>query len=251
MAVVLKTEKEIEIMRQGGQILARVMKELEKEVKPGIATEYLDRFAENLIFKFGAKPSFKNYDGFPATTCISVNEEVVHAVPSKRILKEGDIVSLDIGLKYKGYHSDMAISVAVGDKVAPTALRLIKVTKASLYIGIDAIKVGKRFGNIGYEIQKYVERNGFGVVRDLTGHGIGKQLHEDPQILNYGDKGSGAEIKKGMVFCIEPMVTVGSWEVARAKDGYGYKTKDNSLAAHFEHTIAIIEQGVEILTELK
>lgn len=249
MAIKFKTEKEIGVMREGCQILAKVMEEVKKQVRPGISTEYLDKIAEDLILKLGAKPAFKNYEGFPGAMCISVNEEVVHVKPSSRILKEGDIVCLDLGAKYKGYYSDMAITVGVG-KISEKAEKLIDVTQESLKIGISNVKVGKRFGDVGSEIQKYVEGFGFGVVRDLAGHGIGKNLHEDPQILNYGKPNTGAEIKEGMVFCIEPMVTAGDWRIVRASDAYGYKTKDNSLAAHFEHTIAITSHGVEVLTKL-
>lgn len=247
--ITIKTEQQIELMRQGGQILAKVMSEVAREVKAGVTTKYLNKVAEDLISKSGAKPSFKHYEGFPDAMCISVNEEIVHVKPSNRILKEGDIVCLDLGVKYKGYHSDMAITVGVG-KISDEAKRLIEVTKESLKIGILNAKAGKRFGDAGSEIQKYVESHRFGVVRDLCGHGIGKQLHEDPQILNYGKPGTGEEIKKGMVFCIEPMVTVGDWHIVKASDSYGYKTRDNSLAAHFEHTIAITNNGTEVLTEL-
>lgn len=249
MAITFKTEGQIEIMRQGGQILAQVMKEVANEVKVGVTTRYLNEIAEDRIFKSGAKPSFKNYEGFPDVMCISVNEEIVHVKPSERVLKEGDIVCLDLGVKYKGYHSDMAVTVGVG-KVSDLASRLMKATEESLNRGIKKIKIGGRFGDIGNEIQTYAEGQGFGVVRDLCGHGIGKHLHEDPQILNYGNKGAGPEIKTGMVFCIEPMLTAGDWRIVKASDAYGYKTKDNSLAAHFEHTIAITAKGVEILTKL-
>lgn len=245
--ITIKTIEEIEIMREGGKILARITKELEKEVRPGITTEYLNKVAEDLVFKYKAKPSFKGYDNFPAAVCTSVNEEVVHFPPSLRELKEGDIIVLDLGIKYKGFHTDMAITVPVGKKVNPDALRLIKITKKALKRGIKKAKEGNTFGDIGNAVQRCVEAQGFNVVRDLCGHGIGKELHEDPQILNYGKRKTGPEIKKGMVFCIEPITTMGDWDIEKADNG-GYKTKDGSLSAHFEHTIAMTDKGPEILT---
>ena len=243
----IKTLEEIKIMKEGGKILAEIMKELEKKVKPGIKTLELDRAAEALILNSGGKSSFKGYQNFPAALCVSVNEEIVHCIPSERILKEGDIISLDLGIFYKGYHSDMALTLAVGE-IAKRAKDLIETTKTALKIGIQEIKAGKFFGDIGYVIQKHVEKNGFNVIRDLCGHGIGKELHEDPQILNYGKIKTEFEIKEGMVFCLEPMVVAGSWQIENAKDGYGYKTQDNSLSAHFEHTIAVTKNGYEVLT---
>jgi len=246
----IKTQEEIRIMKEGGKILATVMKELEKRVKPGITTKELDRVAETLILKSGAKPSFKGYQGFPATLCTSINEEIVHALPSNRVLKEGDIISLDQGVFYKGYHADMAVTLAVG-QVSPEAQRLIRVTEKALRLGIKKIKPGTTFGDIGQTIQSYVESQGFNVVRDLCGHGIGKELHEEPQILNYGKKETGPKIKEGMVFCLEPMVTAGDWKIKKAKDGYGYETADGNLSAHFEHTIALTKDGVKVLTVIK
>ena len=253
----IKTEEEIRIMAEGGKILAGVMSELEKKVKPGITTKELNELAEELIFKSGGKCSFKGYQGFPCCLCTSVNEEIVHAVPSKRILKEGDIISLDLGLEYKGFHADMAVTLPVG-RVGREVLELIKVTKEALKIGIKEVKPGNTFGDIGNAVQKYVESRGFGVIRELCGHGIGKEIHEDPQILNYSSRAkSGKEgstlfdhgkIKEGMVFCLEPMVAVGDWAIARTDDGYGFKTKDGSLSCHFEHTIAVIKNKIRVLT---
>jgi len=243
----IKTPEEIKIMAEGGKILAGIMEELEKKVRPGIITKELDRVAETLIFKFGGEPSFKGHEGFPAALCISINEEIVHGVPSERILKEGDVISLDIGMKYKGFHTDMAVSLPVG-KVLPEVKRLILATKKSLKRGIKKAKPGNTFGDIGNTIQRHVESQGFSVVRELCGHGIGRELHEDPQILNYGKRHLGPEITEGMVFCIEPMVTTGSWQIKKSKDGYGYETKDGSLACHFEHTIAVFKNGPKILT---
>jgi len=251
----LKTKEEIEIMREGGKILAKIMEELEKAVKPGITTKELNRLAESLIFNYGAKPSFLGYtnrkdgiiDPYPASLCTSINEEIVHCLPSNRILKEGEIISLDLGIFFKGFHTDMAITLPIG-KINPEAQRLIRATKKSLKRGIAEIKPGNRLGDIESAIQKFVESQGFEVVRDLCGHGIGRELHEDPQILNFGKKGSGSEIKEGMVLCLEPMVAIGDPTIRRAKDGWGYQTFDDSLSAHFEHTIAVTKNGAEVLT---
>ena len=244
----IKSEKEIEVMAEAGKILATVMDELKKNVRPGVKTIDLDRLAESLIFKYGAKCSFKGYQGYPACLCTSINEEIVHSIPSERILKEGDIISLDLGVFWKGFHSDMAVTLSVG-KISPEAARLIKVTKKALKRGIKEAKEGNNFGDIENAIQEYVESQGYNVVRELTGHGIGRELHQEPIILNYGKRGTGPKIKKGMVFCIEPMVTAGDWKIKNSKDGYGIKTSDNSLSAHFEHMIAITKKGCQILTE--
>ena len=245
----IKTKEEIQTMEEGARILAQVMEYLKGQVKPGIATKELDKTAESLILKFGAKPSFKGYNGFPATLCVSINEEIVHGIPSQRKLKEGDIVSLDLGLFYKGFHSDMALTVGVG-KISPEALRLIRITKDVLRVAIRKVRPGNTTGDIGNTIQRYVESQGFGVVRDLCGHGIGKELHEEPQILNYGKRHTGEIIKEGMVFCIEPMVTMGDWRVKKSLDGYGFSTKDGSLSAHFEHEVAVTKDGCRILTKI-
>lgn len=248
--MLIKVPEEIEIMIEGGKILAKIMKELKKKVRPGITTKELDRMAEYLILKSGGKCSFKGYEGFPACLCTSINEEIVHAVPSDRVLREGDILSLDLGIFYKGFHTDMAVTLPVG-KVDSEVQRLIQVTKKALEKGIKKIRPGNTFGDIGNTIQRYVEFQGFNVVRDLCGHGIGKELHQEPKILNYGERGSGQEIKKDMVFCIEPMVTMGDWRIKKTPDGYGYQTADGSLSAHFEHTIAVTRDGGKILTVLE
>lgn len=247
--IVLKSEKEIEIMRSAGQLLAKIMKELEKEVRPGVTTEYLNKAAKSLVLNSGAKPAFENYMGFPATLCTSINDTVVHGVPKEIELKEGDIVSLDLGLVYKKYYSDMAITVPVG-QVDPDVLRLIKAGKKALKRGIKKARPGVTFGDISNTIERYVKDQGYGIVKDLCGHGIGKKLHEDPQIPNYGKRGKGPKLAIGMVFCIEPMISMGSGEVEKA-DEHSYKTKDKSLAVHFEHTIAITKNGTEVLTEIK
>jgi len=274
--ITIKTPEEIKIMAEGGKILAKIMRELEKKIRPGITTKELDRLAESLILKSGGKCSFKGYkdsDGysaipFPACLCTSINEEIVHVAPSNRVLKEGDIISLDLGILYKGFHTDMAITLPVTSppqvsskfgraspglvgKIDPEVARLIRVTKKALKRGIKKARIGNTFGDIGNTIQRYVESQGFNVVRDLCGHGIGKEVHEEPKILNYGKRRTGPEIKEGMVFCIEPMVTVGDWHIKRTKNGFGYQTEDGFLSAHFEHTLAATKNGCQILTELK
>ena len=248
--ITIKTQKEIEIIAEGGKILAKIMKELQNQVRPGITTKELDRVAETLILKSGGECSFKGYEGFPACLCTSINEEIVHAVPSDRVLREGDILTLDLGIFYKGFHTDMAVTLPVG-RVEPESLRLIRVTKKALKRGLKKVSVGNTLGDIGNTIQRYVESQGFNVVRDLCGHGIGRNLHEEPKILNYGKRHTGEEIKEGMVFCIEPMVTMGDWKIKKTSDGYGYQTEDGSLSAHFEHTIAVTKDGVKVLTLLK
>jgi methionyl aminopeptidase len=245
----IKTQEEIIIMKEGGKILAKVLKELEKQALPGITTLELDRAAEALILSLGAKPGFKGYDGFPYSLCASVNENIVHGYPSKYVLKEGDIVGLDLGVVYKGYNSDMAITVPMGE-VSFEAKRLINVTKKSLRLGIKKAKVGNTIGDIGNTIQRFVEGQGYGVIRELCGHGIGKDLHEDPKIPNFGKRGGGEKLVEGMVICIEPMVSAGDYNLRKSDDGYGYATKDSSLSAHFEHTIVITKKGPRILTEI-
>ncbi|MCX6719521.1 MAG: type I methionyl aminopeptidase [Candidatus Staskawiczbacteria bacterium] len=249
MAIKIKTQEEIQTIKEGGKNLATVLKELEKMTKPGITTLELDRAAEALILSMGGKPGFKGYDGFPYSLCASVNENIVHGYPSNYALKEGDIVGLDLGVLYKGYNTDMAITVPVGE-VSFEAKRLINITKKSLRLGIKKAKVGNTVGDIGNTVQRFVEDQGFGVVRDLCGHGIGKNLHEDPKIPNFGKRGGGEKLVEGMVICIEPMVTAGDYNLRKSDDGYGYATKDSSLSAHFEHTLAITKKGPIILTEI-
>lgn len=245
----IKTEEEIKIMAEAGRLLAKVIKEVVSMAKPGIATKELDKAAEGLILSFGGSPSFKNFNGFPASICTSINEELVHSIPSDRQLKEGDILSIDGGLYYKGYHADMAITIPIGE-INDEAQRLIRTTKKALKRGIAKVRPGITFGDLGNAIQRYIEGQGYGVVRDLCGHGIGKNLHEDPEVANYGKRNKGEKIKEGMVFCIEPMVTIGDYNIKKARDGYGLQTKDGSLCAHFEHTVVVAKQGVKVLTEL-
>lgn len=258
--ITIKTPEEIQIMAEGGKILAKIMKELEKTVRPGITTKDLNKVAKDLIFRYGAKPSFKGYQDFPATLCTSINEEIVHVIPSDRKLKEGDIISLDLGILFKGFHTDMAVTLPVG-KIDPEVQRLVRVTKKALKRGIKKVRPGNTFGDIGNTIQRYVEGQGFNVVRELCGHGIGKELHEDPKILNYGKRHTGPKIKEGMVFCLEPMITMGdccpptggiasplAGKLKKTEDGSGFETADGSLSAHFEHTMAVTKNGCRILT---
>jgi len=248
------TEKEIRVMAEGGKILAKIVREVAKQVKPGITTKYLDKVAEDLILKYNAKPAFKGFNNYPAVLCTSINEEIVHAVPSKRVLKNGDILTLDLGIKFpangtsKGYCTDMAITLAIG-KVDNRIKKLIATTKKSLEIAIKQCKSGNHLSDIGWAIQKHTEKNGFNVIRDLVGHGIGREVHEDPQILNYGEKGTGLELVEGMVLALEPMICVGNYEIEKCADGFAYRTKDRSLSAHFEHTVAITKRDPIVLTK--
>ncbi|OHA62329.1 MAG: type I methionyl aminopeptidase [Candidatus Wildermuthbacteria bacterium GWA2_46_15] len=244
----IKTPEEIKVMAEGGKILARIMKELEKKIRPGAITQELNRLAESLILSHGGRPSFKSYEGFPATLCVSVNNVIVHGLPSAKPLAEGNIVSLDIGVFYKGFHADMARTFPVG-RISPLAKKLIKVTRQAFEMALKEIKPGQHFGDIEWATQNYVESQGFNVVRQLCGHGIGHQLHEDPQILNYGKRGTGPELVEGMVFCIEPMVTVGHWKLKLSPDGFGYEAVDGSLTCHFEDMVAVTKNGHQILTE--
>ncbi len=246
--ILIKTPQEIEIMRVAGKILAGILKELEAKVAPGISTKELDNLAEKLIKESGSKPAFKNYNGFPNALCVSLNEEIVHGVPSDRKLKEGDIVSLDLGLIHNGFCSDMAITMPIGE-IDPEANRLIRVTKKSLKRAIARVKAGRTIGDVACAVQNYVEDQGFSIVRELCGHGIGKELHEDPEVPNFGQRHKGATLEEGMVLAIEPMATIGDWKIKRTLDGFGFKTVDNSLAAHFEHTVAVGKRGGIILTK--
>lgn len=243
------SEKEIATMQEGGKILAKTLKVLNKKIKPGITTAYLNKVAEDLIFSFDAEPSFRGFNDYPAVLCTSINEEIVHAVPSERILKNGDILTLDLGIKFKDYYTDAAITIPVG-KIDKKIERLIKTTKESLEIAIKQAKPGNHLEDIGWAIQNFVEKQGFNVIRELVGHGVGKKIHEDPQILNYGKRGQGIELKPGMVLALEPMVAMGNWHIKRGEDGFNYKTFDNSPCAHFEHTIAITKNGPKILTKI-
>ena len=244
----LKSVREIGLMRTGGHILADVMDRLRETVKPGVATIEIDEDVESFILAKGATPAFKGYRGFPATVCVSINEEVVHGIPSAhRRIKEGDIVGLDLGCIVEGYYADCAFTLAIGD-VPPKVQQLLDVTRESLDVAITECRAGRRLSDVSHAVQTHVERHGLSVVRAFVGHGIGRALHEDPQIPNFGDPGRGPQLRPGMVLAIEPMVTMGSWEVKVLDDGWTAVTRDGSLAAHFEHTIAVTDTGPEVLT---
>lgn len=243
-----KSPREIELMRRAGHILADLMDRLREFVKPGMTTLDVDVEVERFITNRGAKPAFKGYRGFPATICISINEEVVHGIPSaQRRLRAGDIVGLDLGCIVEGYYADCAFTAALGD-VPASVRKLLDVTRESLDLAIEQCRPGRRLSDVSHAVQAHVEAHGFGIVRAFVGHGIGRALHEEPQIPNFGDPGRGPQLKPGMVLAIEPMVTMGSWEVRVLDDGWTAVTKDGSLAAHFEHTIAITEAGPDVLT---
>ena len=248
--IIIKNDKEIDLMRKAGKIVAETLLVVEKNIKPGITTAELDRIAEEFITKHGAKPSFKGLYGFPASLCISVNEQVVHGIPGRYVLKEGDIVSVDCGAIIDGYHGDAARTFAVGN-ISEEAQKLIEVTKESFFKGLEAAKVGNNQTDISNEIQKYIEASGFSVVRDFVGHGIGKDLHEDPEVPNFGRPGRGPKLVTGMALAIEPMVNVGSHRVKTLGDDWTVITSDKSLSAHYENTVIILPDGPEILTLVK
>lgn len=247
-AISIKSQREIELMREAGRILAIVHDELEKIIRPGISTLDIDKKGYEIIKDFGCEPSFLNYNGYPASICVSVNDEVVHGIPNKKhIIREGDIVSLDAGVIYKGYHSDAARTHAVGE-ISDDAKRLIEVTKQSFYEGIKFAKAGNHLHEISKAIQDYVESNGYSVVKDLVGHGVGKNLHEEPQIPNYKPVGRGPKLVPGMTLAIEPMVNMGGFEVWWLEDDWTVVTQDGSLSAHYENTVLITEDEPEILS---
>jgi methionyl aminopeptidase len=248
--VIIKSAEEIAIMREAGRIVAVVLQKLSEAVKPGMKTRQLDELAEKEVGKFdSARPSFKGYHNFPASICVSVNDEVVHGIPGSKVLKEGDIVSLDFGVIYKGFQGDAAITVGVG-KISEEARKLMQVTEASLIQGIDAARDGGNLGDIGEAIQSYVEAHGYSVVREYSGHGIGRDMHEEPLIPNFGQKGEGLKLRDGMTMALEPMVNKGGWKTRLSANGWTVHTADKSLSAHFEHTIAIRKNETEILTLL-
>ena len=248
MAITIKSEREIELMAEAGKILERVHNELEKALHPGMSTKDIDTLGEEIIRSYGCIPSFLNYNGYPASICVSVNQEVVHGIPDKhRIIHEGDIVSLDAGVIYKGYHSDAARTHAVGE-VSEEAKKLIQVTKECFFEGIKYAKAGNHLFDISGAIGRYAEERGYGVVRDLCGHGIGTALHEDPQIPNYAQKRRGVRLQAGMTLAIEPMINAGTWQVRFLRDGWTVVTKDGSLSAHYENTILVTDGEPEILT---
>lgn len=245
-----KTREEVEIIKEGGEILGLTHGEVAKNVKAGVTTGELDKIAEEYIRDHNGVPSFKNYNGFPASLCISINEQVVHGIPNNYVLEAGDVVSIDCGVFYKGFHSDSAYSYPVEVK-DDNILDLLRHTKESLYKGIEQAKYGNRIGDVSSSIQKYVDGFGYGIVRELVGHGVGENLHEGPEVPNYGKRGRGPLLKEGMVIAIEPMINLGTRKIVQESDGWTIRTADRKPSAHFEHTVAIFKEGTEVLTTHK
>jgi len=247
MGIIIKSEREIAIMRQAGRIVAAVLEILCRQVRGGMRTKELDVIAAREVEKLGAKPSFKGYRGFPANLCVSVNDEVVHGIPGEQALGDGDIVSLDLGVSFMGFQGDASVTIGVGE-ISPLAQDLLKATEGVLAAGIAAARPGSRLGDISATMQSYAESRGYSVVREYSGHGIGREMHEEPQIPNFGLPGTGPVLKKGMTFALEPMVNVGDWRTRLGDDHWTVLTADGSLSAHFEHTIAITDGEAEVLT---
>lgn len=245
--ITIKSDEELKIMREAGRIVAEVMQILVKEVKPGVVVKDLDKIVRKEYTRRGVTPTFLGYHGYPATVCVSVNEELVHGIPGDRVIQAGDVVSIDLGATYKGFVGDHAVTITVGE-VAPEVQRLVDVARESLNRGISVAKPGVRLGVISNTIGEYIESEGFGVVREYVGHGVGREMHEDPQVPNYGPADKGPVLRKGMVLALEPMVTMGDWRTKKHADGWTVSTLDGSLCAHVEHTIAITDAGAEILT---
>ncbi|MBI4181145.1 MAG: type I methionyl aminopeptidase [Chloroflexi bacterium] len=249
MSIIIKSDQEIATMRQAGRMVATVLEVLKSQVRAGMKTEELDVIAAREVKKLGAKPSFKGYHRFPANLCVSVNDEIVHGIPGKRVLHEGDVVSLDFGVIFKGFQGDAALTIGVGN-ISQEAKQLIEAAEGALKAGIAMARAGARLGDVSAEIQHYVESRGYSVVREYTGHGIGREMHEEPLIPNFGLPGQGPLLKKGMALALEPMVTMGDWRTRLGDDNWVVLTKDGSLSAHFENTIAITDAEPEILTAL-
>lgn len=247
MPIELKGPEEIALMRQAGRAVAEVLAILRQEIRPGLMLKRLDDIVRREFAKRKVVPTFLHYNGYPARVCVSVNDEVVHGMPDRRVLQEGDIVNIDLGATYKGFVGDAAITVGVG-RISPKAERLVRVTEEALWQGIRAAKAGARLGQISAAIQTHAERNGFSVVREYVGHGVGRGMHEDPQVPNFGPPDRGPLLQKGMTLALEPMVTAGDWQTKKDSDGWTVRTADGSLAAHFEHTIAITEGEAQVLT---
>ncbi len=245
-----KNSEEVEYIRESSLIVAKALAEVAGIINPGVTTRDLDKRAEACIRDLGAIPAFKGYRGFPATLCISINECVVHGIPSERVIKEGDIVSVDCGALKNGFYGDSAYTFPVGD-VHPDVHKLLSTTKESLYKAIEVAVEGKRLGDIGFEVQSHVEKNGYSVVRDLVGHGIGRHLHEKPNVLNYGKRGNGMVLREGLVIAIEPMINMGTYKVVQENDGWTIRTQDRKPSAHFEHTVAVRKQKADILSSFK
>lgn len=249
--ITIKSPREIALMKEASQILVTARQALFEKIQPGISTEALDQHADKIIRELGGIPSFKDYEGYPKSICTSVNEVVIHGIPSEKvILKDGDIISIDIGVNVKGYHADSAFTYAVGN-ISKDAQQLLEITERALYIGIQEAKPGNYVSNIGHAIENFIKPYGYGIVETFTGHGIGKELHEAPQVLNYGPKNQGPKLKPGMTICIEPMINLGTKDVKVLSDGWTVVTEDKSLSAHFEHMILITEDGCEIMTTQK
>ncbi|HHQ47254.1 MAG TPA: type I methionyl aminopeptidase [Acidobacteria bacterium] len=245
--IFLKSKRELEIMHRANSLVHRALRAVHEAAAPGVSTADLDRLAEDLILEGGGKPAFKGYRGYPATLCTSVNDEIVHGIPSaKVVLNEGDLLSVDCGAIVEGYYGDAAITFGIGE-IAPVARRLMEVTRACLDDAVEQVRPGKRLGDIGAAVQRRAEDAGFGVVRDFVGHGVGRSLHEDPQVPNYGKPGTGLVLRPGLVVAIEPMITEGSWKVRVDEDGWTARTKDGKLAAHFEYSVAVTENGPRVL----
>jgi methionyl aminopeptidase len=247
MGVIIKSDREIAVMRRAGRVVATVLGILTKELRAGMKTKELDAIAARELVRLGAKPSFKGYRGFPANLCVSVNDEIVHGIPGERVLAEGDIVSLDLGAIFGGFQGDAALTVGIGE-ISREASRLIKTTELALEAGINTACAGARLGDVSAAIQKYAESRGYSVIREYTGHGIGREMHEEPQIPNFGEKGTGLVLERGMTLAFEPMVSVGDWRTRVGSNHWTVSTADGSLAAHFEHTVAITDAGPEVLT---
>jgi len=247
--MIIYCEEEVRAIKKSNQIVAKILEELGSMIKPGVRTRDLDEHAEARTREIGAIPAFKGYRDFPSSLCTSINEEIVHGIPSARALREGDIISLDFGVLYEGYYGDAAITFPVGE-ITPKAKKLIQAAKEAFHKGLDQARAGNRLSDISHAIQTYVEAQGFSVIRSFVGHGIGLSLHEEPQIPNFGLPGRGPKIKPGMVFALEPMIAVGDWSVEILEDNWTAITRDKSLSAHYEHTVAITEEGAEILSEL-
>jgi len=248
--MIIYSQEEIRSIRRSNQIVAKILSELKKMIKPGIQTRELDEYAERRTAEMGARPAFKGYRGFPASLCVSINEEIVHGIPSSRCLQQGDIVSLDFGVLFEGYYGDAALTYGVGE-ISQKARRLIETAEQAFYKAMEAMKPENRISDISFAVQTYVEAQGFSIIRAFVGHGIGLSLHEEPQVPNFGLPGRGPKIKPGMVLAIEPMIAMGDWNLEILDDNWTAVTKDRSLAAHFEHTVAITSKGPVILSSLE
>ncbi len=248
--IILKSPEEIEKMRRSSRIVAEILKAVKAAAQPGVKTRELDELAEGLLFKYGARPAFKGYNGYPAVLCTSVNEEVIHGIPSDRVLKEGDILSIDFGAVCDDYYGDAALTVPIGH-ISPKAMRLLKITEEALYAAVEQARPGNHVSDLSAAVQRHAESNGFSVVRDFVGHGIGRYLHEKPQVPNFGPPGRGVRLQPGMTLAIEPMINSGGYEVVVLDDGWTAVTKDRSLSAHFEHSVAVTKDGPIILSQLE